>query len=77
MLGATANPDNSMHAQCGLDHAKADAAGHEEQAEVFSQQLHLGMELRRPISVRLSSCDISACTSPCACAMPPVYPCML
>ena len=25
--------------------------GHEEQAEVFSQQLHLGSELRRPVSV--------------------------
>ena len=38
--------------QCGLDHAKAGTAGHEEQAEVFSQQLHLGSQLRRPVSVR-------------------------
>ena len=38
--------------QCGLDHARAEAAGPEEQAEVFSQQLHLGQQLQRPVSVR-------------------------
>ena len=37
--------------QCGLDHARADGAGFEEQAAVFSQQLCLGKELQRPISV--------------------------
>ena len=38
--------------QCGLDHARAEAAGPEEQAEVFSQQLRLGQKLQRPVSVR-------------------------
>ena len=38
--------------QCGLDYARAEAAGPEEQAEVFSLQLCLGQKLQRPVSVR-------------------------
>ncbi|CAK0745558.1 hypothetical protein CVIRNUC_001628 [Coccomyxa viridis] len=37
--------------ECGLDHARADGVGSEEQAAVFSEQLRLGKELQRPISV--------------------------
>ena len=40
-----------MILQCGLDHARADGVGSEEQAAVFSEQLRLGKELQRPISV--------------------------
>ncbi|CAL5219180.1 g965 [Coccomyxa viridis] len=45
-----AHPEAGL-GECGLDHAKAGTAGHEVQAEVFSQQLHLGSQLRRPVSV--------------------------
>ena len=50
-------PSNCYHSsavnlQCGLDHARADGVGSEEQADVFSQQLCLGKKLERPISVR-------------------------
>lgn len=40
-----------MNLQCGLDHARGDGVGSEEQADVFSQQLGLGKKLERPVSV--------------------------
>ena len=39
--------------QCGLDHGRREGlAGHDAQLEAFRAQLHLGVELQRPVSVR-------------------------
>ena len=59
--------------QCGLDHARQGAAEMPVQEQAFRQQLQLGKELQRPISVReLRTCTLLLID----CAIIPVTMCM-